>query len=226
MKAIASLLSVVILLAACEQELYEKGDSVNSYTRADFVEAFVGSNKTIEYVVTDDGDRLSLKKPYTSGWIQESDTVYRSLMYYDQWGQEAEVLSLSRVTVLSVVNDITGKGKWKTDPVGLETIWVSKSKKYLNLGLLLKSGEITESQEKHKVGAVLNSITLNADSTYTVNMSLSHSQGDVPEYYTQRAYLSISLDGTEADSLRFTMNTYDGVVTKSFCLKSKNAKRQ
>ena len=204
------------VFAACEQDIYEKGDSATSYVQADFVEAFVNGSKQVEYVITDDGERLPLKEPYTGSWVQKADTVYRSLMYYSHIGEVAEVMSLSRVPMLSAKRDTLAVGKWKKDPVGLETIWLSRNKKYLNLGLLLTTGETADKQQSQTLGVVISGFSLNADTTRTCNMALSHWQADTPQYYTQRTYLSISVEGLEADSLCFTLNTYDGVVTKKF----------
>ena len=65
MKKSAPLLLLLSLLTlfSCEQDLYEKGDNEYSYMRADFVEAVVGSNKQVVYVVTDNDERLLLTAP-------------------------------------------------------------------------------------------------------------------------------------------------------------------
>lgn len=208
------------MTTACEQELYEKGDSELSYLRADFVEAFVGGNKQVDYVVTDDGEHLQLQEPYKAAWMEKSDTVYRSLMYYSHRGQAAEVRSMSRVPVLSARRDVVGISKAKTDPVGLETIWMSSTRKYLNLGLLLKTGAADSEQARAQTLGILHTgTTLNADRTQTYRLTLSHGQGDMPQYYTQRSYLSIAVDGVQADSLELTVFTYDGTVTRVFSLR-------
>ena len=179
-KFCVSMTTVLMLTAACEQELYEKGDSSMSYMRADFVEAFVGSGKQVDYVITDDGDS----------------------------------------PVLSAKRDVIGINKAKTDPVGLETIWMSRSKRYLNLGLLLKTGEAeAEKPRAQSLGIVKDGIALNDDRTLTLNLTLSHNQGDIPQYYTQRSYLSIAVSELKVDSLRLTLHTYDGVVSRVFSLR-------
>jgi len=40
----------------------------------------------------------------------------------------------------------------------------------------------------------------------------------VPEYYSQRTYVSIPLTGVDADSLWLTVNTYDGLVIRKLIL--------
>jgi len=224
-KLIAWMAAAMLLTTACKQELYERGDAATSYLRADFVEAYVNGDKRVDYVITDDGDSVALKTPYQGTWIERSDTVYRALMYYNYGGttaEAAETKSMSRVPVLSVKRDAVGTSKWKTDPVGLETIWLSRTKKYLNLGLLLKTGEAdVEKPQPHTLSVVNRGVRVNKDSTCTAFIALSHWQGDMPEYYTQRTYLSVAVDGLEVDSLHITLNTYNGEVTRAFRLRQK-----
>jgi hypothetical protein len=61
-------------------------------------------------------------------------------------------------------------------------------------------------------------ITVNADSTRTMQLLFNHHQGDVPEYYSQRAYISLPLQGLAADSVRLTVVTYDGPFVRTFSL--------
>lgn len=213
----------LIVLASCEQDVYDKGDSEYSYMRADFVEAYVGTDKQVNYVVTDDGDRLELMMPFTASWILVADTIYRAVLYYNRKDNKAEVLTLARISTLSVRQDAMPIGTIKTDPVGLESVWMSANKKYLNMGLILKSGALEKDGKPHSVGLVLEGVTANADNTQMCNLYLAHNQADVPEYYSQRVYLSVALQGLDADSLSLTVNTYDGLVTRRFCLKPKQS---
>lgn len=214
------LLTLSLMCISCEQDLYDKGDGVYSYMRADFVEAIVGSDHHVSHVVTDDNQRLALTSPLTKPWIEKCDTVYRAVLYYNySGGSTAEAVGLSRITTLSVKRDaIVAKGL-KTDPLGLESIWLSGNKKYLNLGLLLKSGNITEGQHVHTIAIVVADVKENEDGTRTSELVLSHWQGDVPQYYTQRTYVSLSLSDLLSDSIKIGVNTYDGMITRTFCIK-------
>ena len=100
MKKPAPLLLLLSLLTlfSCEQDLYEKGDNEYSYMRADFVEAVVGSDKQVVYVVTDNDERLLLTAPYTDSWIGRSDTVYRAILYYSNQDDRAKVELMGRVS--------------------------------------------------------------------------------------------------------------------------------
>ena len=219
--ALLLLLISFLTLFSCEQDLYEKGDNEYSYMRADFVEAVVGSNKQIVYVVTDNDERLLLTAPYTDSWIGRSDTVYRALLYYSNQDDRAKVEMMGRVSTLSINDDSVSVSTWReklADPVGLETAWVSFNKKYLNLGLVLRTGAVDDESKIQKLGMHYSSSYINADSTRTVHLLLSHNQGEVPEYYSQRVYVSVPISEVPTDTLRVSINTYNGVVTKNFRL--------
>ena len=59
----------------------------------------------------------------------------------------------------------------------------------------------------------------NADGTTTSSLLLAHSQEGMPEYYSQRNYVSIALTSLKADSVCLTVNTYEGLVQKTFPLR-------
>jgi len=220
MKRLSLLLLGIALLTSCEQDSYDKGDSSASYVRADFVEAFVDSDKKVNYVVTDDDVRLTFANAYSSSWIQKADTVYRALMYYNLIDSKTELLSLQRVGTMTIKTDSLKGKNVKTDPVGLEATWMSRNKKYLNLDLILKVGiDEGEESKKQTIGVVLTQTRTNADGTMTSCLLLAHSQEGMPEYYSQRNYVSIALASLKADSVCLTVNTYDGLAEKTFPLR-------
>ena len=214
------MLLALLALGSCEQDVYDKGDSTYSYMRADFVEAVVGSDRSVSYVVTDDDQRLTLTAPMTKNWIQKSDTVYRAVLYYNyKEGPTVEAINLSRVSTLSVKRDAIVAQGLKTDPLGVESVWLSPNKKYLNLALLLKTGNLAEGQQLQTLAIVLTDVKVYDDGTRTSNLLLSHWQGDVPQYYTQRAYLSLSLADMLSDTINLRVNTHEGVITRKFHIK-------
>ena len=218
MKKLFCLFLLVLAVAGCEQDVYDKGDTVYSYMRADFVEAIVGSNKQVTYVLTDDDERLPLTAAYSAKWINQPDTVYRAVLYYNYKDQQAEVLNLARVSTVSVRPQSQFKDGIKTDPLGLESVWLSNNKRYLNLSVIVKTGAVTEEAEVQTLGIVGDTIMADADNQRTYHLRLFHNQGDVPQYYSQRLYFSVPLSELEVDSLHLSVNTYDGVVTKGFRL--------
>ena len=81
---LATLLSPLSsLLSSCTEDNEDKGDGEYSYLRADFVEAHVGEDKRVDYVLTDDGDSLRTNPPFSVSWITTADTVYRAIFYYN-----------------------------------------------------------------------------------------------------------------------------------------------
>ncbi|MBQ3754174.1 MAG: NigD-like N-terminal domain-containing protein [Prevotella sp.] len=210
----------VLLLLSCTQDLYEKGDGKYSYLRADFAEAYVNADKQVNRLVTDDNDELTLTKPYTADWIERADTTYRTAIYYNKLEKGAEALSISRVTTLTLRSDSGALSKWAPDPVGMEAAWIGRNCRYLNMGLVLKVGAADKDATPQSVGMLHGGITINADSTRTINLLFNHRQGDVPEYYSQRFYMSMPLSGLDADSVRLTIVTYDGRFVRTFPLES------
>ena len=212
------LLLFALSLLSCEQDVYDKGDGEYSLLRADFVEAIVGSDKQVEYVVTDDDERLPLTTAYTAKWIQRPDTTYRAVLYYNYVDKKAEALTLSRISVMTPRKPGDFKSGVKTDPVGVESGWLSGNRKYLNLCLILKTGAVDDEEIVQTLGIIGDTIVTDADGCRTCQLRLFHNQGEVPQYYSQRAYFSIGLDGIEADSLHLSVNTYDGIVERGFRL--------
>ena len=212
------LILCAVAFAGCEQDAYDKGDASYSYMRADFVEAVVGSDKRIAGVVTDDDVQLRLTTPFTASWIQRADTVYRAVMFYNLGVQEAEVVSLQRIATLSVRTSRQVGFGVADDPLKLESVWLSGNKKYLNLRVVVMTGLTDDDGATQSLGMVSDTILVGDDGLRTCHLRLLHSQGDVPQYYSQRVYFSVPVDRLEADSLRLTVNTYDGVVTKGFRL--------
>lgn len=213
--AILALLSPLLL--ACEQDAYDKGEGSLSLLRADLVEAHVDAAKNVDYVVTDEGQQLTIDGQLTARWLTQPDTVYRAILYYQQQGNTARDASIGQVATLTMRRPDFFKGNIKTDPVRFESAWVSNTRRYLNAGIYLMMGNGDDDDKAiHTLGLVGDTLTTNADGTRTWHMRLWHDQGGVPEYFAQRTYLSIPLYRLDADSLCLSINTYEGVVEKTF----------
>lgn len=210
----AAIACCTVMLSACEQDSYDKGDGYFSDTQATFCEAHSNSSNAIDYVVTDEGEQLLLTVPFTSKAITTPDSLYRMAIYYNKVEQgKAEVVSLDMVPTMGIA-DAAEFENLAIDPVKLESTWVSKSGKYVNLALWLKVGVAGEGAEKQSLGMVRTDSRTNADGTTTAILRLHHSQGDVPEYYSQKYYVSLLTQQIDADSLCLLINTYDGEVEK------------
>lgn len=209
-----------IALTACTSEAYDSGDGTNSYLTADLVLLRTAPDKSVRSVQLDDGRELRLSNPFAKDWIERPDTVYRALLYYDKTiiNGSANANSVSAVRARSVrlvpvlrISAAADVDNILTDPVGFESMWVSKNGSYLNLSLLLKSGKAEGDTSLHTLGVVSNGTTTDADGHRTLHLTLYHDQGGVPEYYTVQQYVSIPTPLLkDADTVELTLNTYNG----------------
>ena len=213
-----------IALTACTSEAYDSGDGPNSYLTADLVLLHTSQDKSVRSALLDDGRELRLSNPFAKDWIERPDTVYRALLCYDQMSARSYAavgtnpnsipvvrarsvlpVPVLRISAAADVDNIL------TDPVGFESMWVSKNGSYLNLSLLLKSGKAEGDTSLHTLGVVNNGTTTDADGHRTLHLTLYHDQGGVPEYYTVQQYVSIpSPLLKDADTVELTLNTYNG----------------
>lgn len=216
---ILALLLISLVAVSCEQDAYDKGEGAFSYTQADFCEAYTNSNGVVEYVVTDDDEQLRLATPFTAKSMATPDSVYRTILYYNKVKQgSAELVNIGLVPVVGVASADKFEDL-RTDPIKLESAWMSKNGKYLNLAIWLKTGTMNESAEKQSLGMVCTDTLHNDNGTTTLRLRLHHGQGDVPEYYSTKYYLSIPASEILADSIYLSVNTYDGDTEKRLRIK-------
>jgi len=220
---ILCVICIVCVVGGCTQDAYEKGEGEYSLMRGDFAEAFVGSDKKVASVTTDDGDRLPLAIPFSASWITKADTTYRCMLYYNKvkgtdGAYQAEVVSMSSVPC-PVLKSRSETNPVKTDPVKFESLWLSKIGKYVNLRLLLKTGMTDDSTAVQRLALVSDTVLAYADGTRSRHLRLHHDQNRVPEYYSTQVYISIPTDSIAADTVSFSINTYDGLVVKTLTLR-------
>ena len=218
------ILNFQLLICSCTQDAYDKGEGEYSLLRADFVEAHTNGQKQVDYVVTDDGERLPVSETFTTKWITKADTLYRCVFYYNKVEQgkgtyAAEVVSVGQVPC-PVVTPLSELSKpMKTDPVRFESAWISKTGKYLNLSLILMTGTTEVEDAIHTLRVLQDTIIANPDGSSTSHILLYHDQGGVPEYYSTPLYASIITSQIPADSVRITINTYKGIIEMAFLIK-------
>lgn len=204
-----------LMPVSCTNESYDTGDGGLSYLCADFVEAHTTSDTTITKVVTDDGAALSLSRALKLSWVSVPDTLYRALLYYNKKGNPVEPLAMGRVPV--IIPRIQ-KDSLFTDPLGVESVWMSASGKYVNISLLIKTGIADSVDARQWISVVYSPHTPNwgAGGLYGVQdtLLLLHSQNSVPEYYTSRMYVSIPTAALPSrDVVNIRVNTYGGMRT-------------
>ena len=205
---------------SCTQDNYDKGEGKHSQMMADFVEAGVGNDKRINYVVTDEGDSLIAYPRFTAKSIETADTVYRAILYYNRVkndkGQDAvEAIGLSLVpTLIPQRSTNTQPIALQTDPVKFESIWLARNKRYVNVSIILKTGQPDTEDARQTITLVADSVQTYTDGRRTLCCKLGHDQGGVPEYYSLQRYFSIPVSRIDADTLRLSINTYEGPIVK------------
>ena len=205
-------------LISCTQDAYEKGEGEYSLLRGDFAEAVVNSNKQVAKIITDDGDEMLVTSPYTAKWIAKADTTYRCMLYYNKVDGKAEVVSMGQVPCAAIVPLSKFEKELKTDPVKFESTWMSKTGRYLNLSIQVKSGVTDDTTAVQSLAIVSDTLITHSDGKQIRNLILHHDQGNVPEYYSTQVYVSIPTNRIDADSVRISINSYDGeVVAKHRC---------
>lgn len=218
MRKILTFIAVALAFAACHNDSYETGQGTYSLTQADFVEAHTLSIGLVTSVVTDEGLSFSLSKPVQAKWASNGDSAYRALLYYNNVGDGvAEPISMSQVPTLHPA-PLAQNETIKTDPVKFESAWVSKSGKYLNLGLYMKVGKSDNDSAHQTIGMVYESTTTYDNGRRTAHLRFYHDQGDVPQYYSSRYYVSVPCKDIDADTVEVSVFTYDGVVVRSLPL--------
>jgi hypothetical protein len=219
MKKLLPLMLSVLLFLSCESDNYEKGEGRYSLMQTDLTELSVDLKKQATAFTTDDGDTYQLVKTFNTKWMETADTTYRTLIYYNKVSDtSAEAISVGLVTTLKPYEHWRLK-KQPQDPVGFESAWMAKSGKYLNLGLLIKTGRVDDEEQPHSIGLAQDTVYVYPNGQRTACYRFLHSHNGVPEYYTNRYYMSILLPEQRPDTIRLTLVTYDGVIEKVFYTK-------
>ena len=216
--------SFLVSYSSCTQDAYEKGEGKYSLMRADFVEARANAQKEIDQIITDEGEQLPASKPFTAKLVVTPDSVYRCVLYYNkvrgEKGQDVfEPISIGSVPCPKITPISELNKEMKTDPVKFESAWLSKTGKYLNLSFYLMTGTTDDEKATQTLHVIQDTIMTHSDATRTCYLRLYHDQAGIPEYYSSQVYASILTSQIEADSVNLTINTYKGLVTKTFFLK-------
>jgi hypothetical protein len=215
MKTKVILAAITVLLAvSCETDSYNKGEGRYSLLQGDIAELTIDSQKKAVSFLTDHGDNYTLLNPFSASWIETADTVYRTIIYYNKVEEgKANAQSAAQLVTVHPVPH------WRfsempQDPLGLESAWLSKSGKYLNLALLMKSGYVDDKEERQIIGLACDTVLTYTNQQRTAYYRLLHSQNDVPQYYTNRRYITIALPASRLDTIRLKVPTYDGLLER------------
>jgi len=209
-------LILTMALFSCSTDSYEKGEGKYSLMQADFCELAVNGEKQACSFTTDDGDTYQFAAPFTAKWIETADTTYRTVIYYNKVSAtHAEAVSVGTLVTLHPIEHWRFKEQ-PQDPVGFESAWLAKSGKYLNLGLLMKTGRISDEELPHNIGLAQDTVRTYPDGRRAASYRLLHSQNGIPQYYTNRRYVSILLPAARPDTIHLSVQTYEGVTERTF----------
>lgn len=215
-------LATTLLLAACTSESYDSGDGTYSYLRADFAMLHASTDLNVDYFTTDDDTRLYVAEPFTKTWITTPDTTYRALVYYNvpKTGSTTTTVSVVSTSYIYVLTPIAAENfdTIRTDPVTFESAWLSANGIYVNIGFYIKTGTSDDDDAQQTIGIVDDGIETLDDGTTQRCLRLYHDQGDVPQYYSSRRYLSVRADNIAADAVKITVEDYDGTAERTITL--------
>jgi len=205
---------MLLLLVSCQTDTYEKGDGRYSYLRSDFVEAHTSKSETIDKAVTDDGDTLQMMPLMKASWAHTPDSVYRCLLYYNKAEGHAEPLTAQRVPVVTY-RPVEQIDTVFTDQLAFESAWISRSRKYLNIALSVKTGKDEKEDRVQHIGLICDSIRIGIEGNRHLYLRIYHRQNGVPQYYSSKKYMSMPLNGLASGTvIHLAVNTYDGEVKK------------
>jgi len=215
-----AILLVSLLLVGCTTDSYDTGEGAYSNTVADFAEMRSDGAKHGVSFVTDEGVNYILENTISASWIKTADSVYRACVYYNKVSETmAHAVSCFNIPTLrpkAASNFI----RQPQDPLDVESCWMSKNGKYLNMALLIKNGRNESGYESvHALSLVLDETHQNADGTKTAYYRLLHDKRTAPAYYTNRHYVSVLLpNSNRPDSVRLTIKTYSADYVKTLKL--------
>ncbi len=213
-------MAMVLCCASCTTEGYETGDGKLSYLRADFVEVHTKAQKTLDYALTDDGDSLVFEPLVNAEWATTPDSIYRAMLMYNHkgGGKVSDVISVGQVMTLWMTPTSRVK-KVCTDPVKVESMWMSRNGKYLNLGIYVKTGQADGADVRQSVAMLCDTVMTQDNGSKEYRLRLYHDQNGVPEYYSSRVYVSVPTASLRrGDVIKIEANTYDGVLAREFAI--------
>lgn len=208
---------IVIAFAACTRDIYDSGDGKYSYLRADFVEAHSDKNAAIDYVITDDGDSLSMPTPFTNKYITAKDSIYRGVFYYNiiTGSDGTSTVCPVSYSTIPVRYTVAPSDTLKYDPMGFESLWCSRTGKYINVSVTLYTAQVNGSEGRHTLYLVRYPNTETIYGKRKINLVFSHNQNGIPEYYNSSQYVSIPVSQfgsrlQKGDSISVSVMTNNG----------------
>lgn len=214
--SITFLLCLLLITGSCKEETYVYPNVIT-----EFIDIKTDESGTITQLIADNGKHYRVQPREGLSGLQ-ADTLYRTLSIYqfltENTGQtEPEVMLYSSRTVISPypVKASEWKGDIHTDPVDIQSIWLSGN--YVNLIV-----DIKRKDQKHAFHFIEDSIATSSQGIRTLYLRLYHNNNHDYEAFTDPTYLSVPLNRYQnilhsGDKIRFSLNTYqEGQTYREF----------
>ena len=202
------LLALPFVMLSCEDD----DDDPMPPLRMEFVEVFTDSKSVVDYIMTDEGERLS---PASTISASRPDTTYRCVCQYAMENGKCNVYDLRSIYSKKPVRMAESDTLW-TDPMKVNSVW--KTSRYVNMSLAL----LTNGQGSHAYTFVEDTVMTGTEGHKTAYCTVTHHRvGIDPESYTQNVYLSMPVyDYVDSgiDSVAVSINTYSGFKQYMFKL--------
>ncbi len=205
------------LLAGCQQEPYDSGDTSLSYLTAEMVSVHV-KGTAVESIVNDDDEKLPISYDFkVSESMAHPDTTYRMMMYYNREGTaDIKIVKSQMANVMSLMDESSTTLR-QTDPVILTSAWMASNGRYLNMSIGVKTGKEEDVEAYQSLALVTDSVRMTADGRCRRYVTLTHDQSTVPQFYTATLYICIPTEEyPDGDEITLRVNTYDGEYVKTF----------
>ena len=213
LKTLLALL-IAIVLVSCENDSYATGDGYLSDVTTAFGEAHYDAQGYAFKFVTDDDKTLMFDSAYGKPNKNLAGKEARSLLYYHLSDNAGKIMPYALLGVLTT--DVIDKEKIKDkyqDPIGVEAVWLSPNKKYINLSLKIKTSTPDNDDMRHRLGVVYEGVSDGVTDLY-----LMHDNGDIPGNYTVNMYFSIRVSSivernSGSRNVRLSAMTENGIKT-------------
>ena len=208
--AIAPIVLTAMFLTSCgEEESYIYPDLITEISCLQTDSKGFGTR-----IITDEGKVWHLQEGNRPSKLT-ADSTYRVVSRYAPLNDtDAKAYSFYK-TISTLPRKQDEFASIHTDPVSIQSIW--RSGDYLNMVL-----QIMVKDQKHELSFIEEGITLNADNTQTLTLTLFHNRkGDI-EGYNEKYYLSIPLwhyQGklNKGDQIVLSLNTYkEGMTSRTY----------
>lgn len=176
----------------------------------ELAEVTTDADSLVKNITTDSGRSFVPQQPITA---YAPDTLLRCLcMYQEEKGHTAVVYQLAGIVSARPV-DVQKLKETPQDPVTVISSW--NTARYINVYFSMR----TTGVDKHGLGFCDDGITTETDGTRIAHIRLLHKRPEKDaESYSQKSYVSLPayLYEGQADSIAFSIQTYDGTFTKGF----------